>query len=258
MNARRSSVSKNESSSQQLFSRDEISPLLGATINGVWRGAGAVYPVQVPENPSLRGAWEKVLLPGWSVSWTTLPKHEVLDSHYHPVVSYVAIVKGRAQLIGQQSGFVDAGSVVRIPAWNLHGFKTVAGQDPFWALTWQPLKNSLFTGSEPNVLYPGDEGAPAEPDARIRADIVQARVRPFGDKSLPGSPEFEFFDLSVEKQVQLQVAGRAVMFLVSGSASVETATSVYEMKEGDMLPLVSETVSCRGSEALTALALLRF
>lgn len=265
MNARRSSASQFDFSQPHVLRRNDIRPLHGAMINGIWRGAGAVYPVRAPEKTSGPDIWSEVLQPGWSISWTTLPNHEILDSHYHPVISYVAIVKGRAQLIGQQTGFVDAGSIIRIPAWHLHGFKTVPGQEPFWAITWQPLQNSLFTGEDPNVLYAGDEGAPAEPDPRIHAEIVQSRVKPFADKKLPAAPKFEFLDLSIEKKRQLQIAGRAILFCVSGRVSVTTSANTYEIKEGDMVPFAAqasldsvESITCSQSEAGSALALMTF
>jgi quercetin dioxygenase-like cupin family protein len=261
MNARFRLSSLPATSEVGLFNRNDIQPMLGATINGVWRAAGAVYPVRVPESSAQAGLWSRVLLPGWSISWTSLPNHEVLDSHYHPVVSYVAIVKGRAQLIGQQTGYFDAGSVIRIPAWHLHGFKTISGQDPFWAITWQPLAHSLFTETEPNVFYPGDEGAPAEPDPRICAEISQARIRPFVDQDAAGAPQFEFIDLSTEKKRRFEVAGRAVLCCVSGRACVKTDSSEIEMKEGDMVPFFanseSDSVVCQQVEAGTAFALLR-
>ena len=145
MNARRSSASQFDFSQPHVLRRNDIRPLHGAMINGIWRGAGAVYPVRAPEKTSGPDVWSEVLQPGWSISWTTLPNHEILDSHYHPVISYVAIVKGRAQLIGQQTGFVDAGSIIRIPAWHLHGLLFAGRFLTRLALRFTPFLSSRCT-----------------------------------------------------------------------------------------------------------------
>lgn len=219
--------------------RHELQMTSGLEVDGVWRNAGAVYTMR--GHPIL----DRIIPAHWSVSWTTLPDQTPLDPHLHPIESHVAIVNGRARLTGQQQLLVDAGTVVQVPPWHLHGF-SCAEDKTFWAITWQRAPQSLFY-EESLVYFETSEVAKerlrSHKSHHDKQQVVLHRsqtlptddMMKFHSKSM--TPEFFTIDLTTKDSVQLQTFGPTLIFATVSSCDIavnSTADSTqHQLVEGD-------------------------
>ncbi|MBL7689117.1 MAG: hypothetical protein JNJ49_13870 [Bdellovibrionaceae bacterium] len=220
--------------------RHELQMTSGLEVDGVWRNAGAVYTMR--GHPVL----DRIVPASWSVSWTTLPDQTPLDPHLHPIESYVAIVNGRARLTGQQQLLVEAGTVVQVPPWHLHGFSCVENKT-FWAITWQRSPQSLFY--EENHVY--FETSPAvkerfnspkgKKDLQQQVTLHRSQTLPTDDmmkfRSSSMTPEFFAVDLATKESVQVQTFGPTLIFATASSCSITTSSTAdstqHQLVEGD-------------------------
>ncbi|MBN8540112.1 MAG: cupin domain-containing protein [Deltaproteobacteria bacterium] len=249
---------------EQVIARSALRVSTGMTINGVWRNAGAVYTFSGHPGGS------EILCDGkeadWALSWTTLPDGKDLEPHYHPFESHVAIVQGRAVLTGERHATfrtIEAGGLVRIPPWCLHGFRC-ENSKPFWALSWQRANRSLFfagdRGEAADVVFPGDPSAPAVPDFTLEAFVQNGRT-PASEpvSSLDQRPKFQFFDFTNKNDVVVEIEGPAFIFATSGGVHLELPEGMVELREGDALPVeASRTVKVVRKSPLSAIATLQF
>ncbi|MBK7890197.1 MAG: cupin domain-containing protein [Bdellovibrionales bacterium] len=218
--------------------RHELQMTSGLEVDGVWRNAGAVYTMR--GHPVL----DRLIPPDWSVSWTTLPDHRPLDPHLHPIESHVAIVNGRAHLTGQQQLLVDAGTVVQVPPWHLHGFSRVEDKT-FWAITWQRSPQSLFY--EDGLVYFETSDAAK---GRINSDTKKQHVALQRCQILPAddaikfrakaiTPEFFTIDLATKASVKIQTLGPTLIFATVSDSEVSMGSKRYTLTEGDTFALDS-------------------
>ncbi len=213
--------------------RHELQMTSGLEVDGVWRNAGAVYTMR--GHPIL----DRIIPADWSISWTTLPDQKPLDPHLHPIESHVAIVNGRARLTGQQQLLVDAGTVVQVPPWHLHGFSCVDEEKTFWAITWQRSPQSLFY--EENLVYfetseVAKERLGSHHDKQ-QVVLHQAQTIPLDVtmKLRPKSmtPEFFAVDLSTKDSVQVQTFGPTLIFATVSNSDVSIGSTRHQLAEGD-------------------------
>lgn len=242
------------------YQRERIKPITGVSLGGIWRSAGAVYPI-APLADS-HPLWKDILPQGWSMSWNTLPRGEVLEPHYHPVESFIAIVKGKARLTGQQERDVSVGNVLRVPAMHYHGFSTIDDAGSFWAITWQALSHSLYTGEDPNVFYKGDSRAPQEDLVDLQVDIHDALQSSFPLKSVP---DFALYSIFSQETWLKKIERNSILFVVNGKVEVLLKRGGQEisstLEEGDMAPLVAHSglqIKCASNIHDAAFCFLQF
>lgn len=235
----------------------------GIAINGLWRNGGEVYAFH--DEPGYQALFSNPA--PWALSWTTLPDGKDLDPHYHPFESYVAIVQGRALLTGllptssavQPLMPVEAGQLVQIPPWCLHGFRCQT-EKPFWALSWQRSKKSLFFEDEisevPAVIFPGDPAESQRLASPESVTILNGRTEGVPGDSLP---QFRFYEFAMDRKKSIQFARNGLLFVTSSKVQVELNGAAFELIEGDALPLYSgQSIVATRQDPTATIATLQF
>ena len=211
-------------------SRKDLNIQTGALIDGIWRAAGIIQDLRT--NPALN----KFIPAGTAITWVSLENLKPLDVHVHPIESFVAIVRGRAKVRGENELILDEGQVVRIPRGRWHGFESV-DQNGFWGIAWQFAETHLFeTNSRRLVFFPGESIAesiePCEKKDSTLETLYSAEA-----------PWLSFNSAKVAKNQSIifEPQHRELWLLGNGRLQVDLPDQRLDLDEGDVLMIDPRT-----------------
>ncbi|MGE8176480.1 cupin domain-containing protein [Pseudomonas fluorescens] len=149
----------------EVISRNDINAINSVVIGGALHSLGVVKIFA--QHPALaRFIPPKSEL---AISWVRLEKDQELSVHQHPEPSLILICDGSGKTLGDTERNIEAGDMVLVPPYSLHGFKGT--NDGFWALSIQFNGKSLYENSaQPNVVFQSCETTNSRPIDELLKD----------------------------------------------------------------------------------------
>lgn len=207
-------------------SRKDLDIQNGAVIDGVWRDAGIIQDLRAHQELN------HFIPAGLAITWVSLKNLAPLDVHIHPIESFVAIMRGRAKVRGEDELILDEGQVAHIPSGRWHGFEAV-DENGFWGVAWQFAETHLFDATSRRlVFFPGEpvvEGI----EACARLDSCLTTIRPSAAPWLG----FTSNKFSRDQSASFAPEGRELWMVGHGQIQVDLPSERIELSEGDILTI---------------------
>ncbi|MBA2649731.1 MAG: cupin domain-containing protein [Legionella sp.] len=132
-------ITLQDSSEVMVIRRCDIPSIHSVMVDGVSHNLGILKNFKI--NPTLAQFIPK--LATLSLSWVSLQKDEILDTHEHPIESMVIVTSGEVKLVGDKEDILRSGDLVTIPRGCKHGF-IGSGENGFWGLSLQFEQRGLY------------------------------------------------------------------------------------------------------------------
>ena len=218
--------------------RASLNEINGIEVDGNWHSAGIVKDTR-------SSAEIRTRLPlDLSLSWVTLKDNENLEPHFHPIESYVAILKNCAFFHGDKLIPLETGDVVCIPSNMLHSFSKGPIDSPFWGIAWNTTLGHLFQGNlnDRLVFFKNEQ--------KCQSIIPASKINLFRDSSTSlAGLKINGFQLQPQKEILIGPTPKSWLIIAESCFSDELRNNQFT--EGDLVLIDNNKVVLKNTSEMT-------